>query len=305
MSNGPRVSLEGRATCVAMGISMEQPLARRRFLGRAAALCLGAIVPAMGRPRWPRRVAAAVTLRIALLNTGPTARSRHQGVLLGVEEARHAAELFGGSVALEVIDHADAAATSAAATSAAAIIGDDDEGHCRSILAAHRPHAPLLMNVACASDVLRGAACSRRAFHVAPSDAMLRDARTSARGATDVVVWNSSLTRFGADTLNQRFRRRFGDPMTPTAWTAWFAVKVLWESALRMKSADPDKIADYLTRDTTRFDGHKGQPLSFRISDHQLRQPVYAHTAAGWVEAPPTSSAAGESASPTACRMPS
>jgi len=277
---------------------MEQPLARRRFLGRAAALCLGAIVPAVGRRRWPERVAAAVTLRIALLDTGPTARSRHQGALLGVEEARHAAELFGGSVALELIGRADAAAMSAAA----AIIGDDDDRHCRSILAAHWPHAPLLMNVACASDVLRGAACSRRAFHVAPSDEMVRDARASVRGATDVVVWDSSLTRFGSDTLNQRFRRRFDVPMAPTAWTAWFAVKVLWESALRMKSADPGKIADYLTRDTTRFDGHKGQPLSFRISDHQLRQPLYARTAAGVVEAA-SMSAADEPASGGLCRV--
>jgi hypothetical protein len=279
---------------------MEQPLGRRRFLGRAATLCLGAIVPSVSRRRWPVRAVPDVALRIALLNGGPTARARHQGVLLGVEEARHAAELFGGTVTLDLIERADAAATAGVA----AVIGDEDEAHCRHILAPRRTPAPLLMNVACTSDTLRGAACSPRAFHVAASDAMLGVARAAVRGASTAAVWDSSLTRFGADTLNQRFRHRFGVAMTPTAWTAWFAVKVLWESALRMKSADAAHIADYLTRETTRFDGHKGHALNFRVSDHQLRQPLYARTAAGWVEAP-ASSAAGESASPIACRMPS
>jgi hypothetical protein len=277
---------------------MELPLARRRFLGRAAALCVGCIVPAIGRRRRSGRAVPEVTLRVALLNTGPTARARHQGVLLGVEEARHAAELFGGTVSLELIEHASAAA----ASDAAAIIGDEDEAHCRTILASRRQAAPLLMNVACKSDALRGAACSPRAFHIAPSDAILGDARAAVRGASTAVAWDASLTRFGADTLNQRFRRRFGEPMAPAAWTAWFAVKVLWESALRMKSADASHLADYLGRETTRFDGHKGQPLSFRDTDHQLRQPLYARTAAGVVEVA-SPSAANEPPSAGRCRM--
>jgi ABC transporter substrate binding protein (PQQ-dependent alcohol dehydrogenase system) len=117
---------------------------------------------------------------------------------------------------------------------------------------------------------------------------MLQDARSAAPGATAALAWDASLTRFGADTLNERFRRRFGADMTSAAWSAWFAVKVLWESSLRMKSAARAPLADYLTRDTTRFDGHKGQPLSFRPWDHQLRQPLYARTATGFVEVPAT-----------------
>ena len=122
------------------------------------------------------------------------------------------------------------------------------------------------------------------------------------RGASTAVAWDASLTRFGADTLNQRFRRRFGVAMAPTAWTAWFAVKVLWESALRMKSADATQIANYVMRETTRFDGHKGQPLSFRASDHQLRQPLDARTATGLVEVPSLSADNGP-ASAGLCRM--
>ena len=92
--------------------------------------------------------------------------------------------------------------------------------------------------------------------------------------------------RFGADTLNDRFRKRFGESMTSVAWTSWFAVKVLWEASLRMKSADAKQIAEYLTRDTTQFDGHKGRPLSFRPWDHQLRQFLYANVAGRPVDVP-------------------
>jgi ABC transporter substrate binding protein (PQQ-dependent alcohol dehydrogenase system) len=139
------------------------------------------------------------------------------------------------------------------------------------------------MNVGCTSDRLRKERCSAVAFHIIPSDAMARDALALARSSSNAVAqaWDTSLTRFGADTLNQRFLTRFHEPMTSAAWASWFAVKVIWESALRQKSADAQQIADYLVRETTQFDGHKGTPLSFRSWDHQLRQPLYVASGAG------------------------
>jgi ABC transporter substrate binding protein (PQQ-dependent alcohol dehydrogenase system) len=123
-------------------------------------------------------------------------------------------------------------------------------------------------------------------FHIAPSDAMIRDARARAKGATAVTAWDPALFRFGADTLNDRFRKRFEMPMTAPAWGSWFAVKVLWEASLRMKSADPRLLAEFLDRDTTQFDGHKGRPLSFRPWDHQLRQFLYARVGGKLVDVP-------------------
>jgi hypothetical protein len=35
-------------------------------------------------------------------------------------------------------------------------------------------------------------------------------------------------------------------------------------------------LREHLIADDTQFDGHKGAPLSFRASDHQLREPVYS-----------------------------
>jgi ABC transporter substrate binding protein (PQQ-dependent alcohol dehydrogenase system) len=119
---------------------------------------------------------------------------------------------------------------------------------------------------------------------------MGRDA--SASGV--VVAWDPALVRFGADTLNQRFQSRFGRVMDEDAWCAWMAVKVLWESALRVRSAAPDRLVEFLSRDTTQFDGHKGRPLSFRRWDQQLRQPLYVRRGESLVEVPV---AAGEESS--------
>lgn len=114
---------------------------------------------------------------------------------------------------------------------------------------------------------------------------MLADAGA---GAT---AWDPSLQRFGADTLNQRYRARFGRPMTSNAWTAWMAIKILWESSLRTRSSESGAIVRYLARDTTQFDGHKGRPLSFRAWDRQLRQPLYVRTEARLLEVPAESNA--------------
>jgi ABC-type branched-subunit amino acid transport system substrate-binding protein len=246
----PRDSLN----CSPMSLAID----RRSFFTRAVALA------ALGRFHVP-----GPTLRVAVV-TSSANTDRYRGALLGVEEAEHAAKLFGGSAVLERLAKPDDPAKNVAA-----FIGGDTLDSARTLAdRAAREHA-LFINLDCSSDELRGARCSATMFHVAPSDAMLRDARARVRGAAPIIAWDSTLVRFGADTLNDRFRARFGAPMTPSAWTAWFAVKVLWESSLRMKSADPRQLLDYLTRDTTQFDGHKGRPLSFRSWDHQLRQFVY------------------------------
>jgi ABC transporter substrate binding protein (PQQ-dependent alcohol dehydrogenase system) len=89
-----------------------------------------------------------------------------------------------------------------------------------------------------------------------------------------IVLWTSSLEKYGASQLNDRFHARFGYPMDSPAWAGWFAVKIVWESMLRATGAD--RLRDTLASTKTQFDGHKGAPLSFRAWDHQLRQPLYA-----------------------------
>ena len=212
----------------------------------------------------------AVRIGVAAPATMP--RGQRLGLELGLDEARHAAGLFGGTI----VD-VPVATPEQIDDTLSAIVGAEDETATIAWTRRAAARNTIYMNVGCTSDRLRGEQCSRAAFHVAPSDAMARDAVRVAGGPspTRAESWDTALTRFGADTLNQRFLTRFHEPMSPGAWEAWFAVKAIWESALRQKSGEAGRIAEYLAGDTTQFDGHKGTPLSFRSWDHQLRQPLY------------------------------
>ena len=253
-----------------------EPLDRRAFLHDAALLTAALAWP------WKRAPAGGASdLRVGFVpGTGARAAARRNGVTLGVEEAMHAAAMFGGSIKLTTL-----AAPGDNLSALSAVIGEGDE---TSIARAKQARIPY-MNIGNAADALRGAQCGAQLFHVALSDAMLRDALslTNATGAR-VEAWDASLDRFGADTLNQRYSTRFHEAMTSDAWLGWFAVKALWEASLRARSADASALAAYLTRDGSQFDGHKGRPLSFRQWDRQLRQPVYVLNGESIVECPPS-----------------
>ncbi len=240
---------------------------RREFLYRTALFAA-----ALPLSPWRWLSSPAITLRIGFLDAATdAARRQRQGFELGVDEARHAAQLFGG-----VIETRSIAEHAGDIRDVRGVIGGEETTRCIAWSMRATSEGFLFMNVGCTNDDVRGRACSRSAFHVIPSDAMYRDARAMAGNMPgEPTAWSASLSRFGADTLNQRFQRRFHQPITTDAWAAWLAVKILWESALRQRSGDAEALATFLERDSTQFDGHKGQPLSFRPWDHQLRQPVY------------------------------
>jgi ABC transporter substrate binding protein (PQQ-dependent alcohol dehydrogenase system) len=61
-------------------------------------------------------------------------------------------------------------------------------------------------------------------------------------------------------------------------WTAWIGVKAIIEAVLRVRVADFTKIAAHLKSADFRVDGSKGQALTFRPWDNQLRQPIQLAT---------------------------
>jgi ABC transporter substrate binding protein (PQQ-dependent alcohol dehydrogenase system) len=87
------------------------------------------------------------------------------------------------------------------------------------------------------------------------------------------LMWHHSLERYSARELNSRHRRRFGEPLDGASWSAWAALKLVGEAMLR-QGTTPQALVEYLESDPP-FDGHKGRALTFRKSDHQLRQPLY------------------------------
>jgi ABC-type branched-subunit amino acid transport system substrate-binding protein len=88
------------------------------------------------------------------------------------------------------------------------------------------------------------------------------------------VGWHHELERFSARELNGRFRRRWNAPMSETSWGAWAAVKLVGEAVVRAGASDGDALVAFM-ESAPPFDGHKGEALTFRRWDHQLRQPLY------------------------------
>jgi hypothetical protein len=241
-----------------------------------------------------------IRLRIGLIipeNASAPTLAAVRGVRLGASESRQTAALFGGTV-----DLYEAVANGAAGVDAAAsqllsrrkvhvlLAASAEDAATLSQFA--ELHKLAFMNIASRSISLRSA-CRRYTFHVETAEVAYRNAKALARGgaaalstpgtspaADSVVLWSSSLERFGASQLNARYRTMFNGAMDGAAWAGWLAVKTVSEAALRARSADPTRIVAYLEAPSTQFDGHKGWPLNFRRSDHQLRQPLYIVVAA-------------------------
>ncbi len=94
------------------------------------------------------------------------------------------------------------------------------------------------------------------------------------------VAWHWTWHRNGAPQVQHRFEE-LAPPrrMNSEAWAAWVAVKAVTQAVLRAPSARFGDLSDYLLGDALRLDGSKGNPMSFRAWDHQLRQPILLATA--------------------------
>ena len=88
------------------------------------------------------------------------------------------------------------------------------------------------------------------------------------------VGWHYELERFSARELNGRFRRRWNAPLSETSWAAWAALKLVGEAVVRAGAGDGAALVAFM-ESAPPFDGHKGEALTFRKWDHQLRQPLY------------------------------
>ena len=87
-------------------------------------------------------------------------------------------------------------------------------------------------------------------------------------------AWHPTHEAWGALQLQKRFRERAGRLMTELDYGAWLAVRAIGEAATRTHSVDFATLRDYLVSEQFTLAGFKGVPLSFRVWDRQLRQPV-------------------------------
>ncbi len=99
--------------------------------------------------------------------------------------------------------------------------------------------------------------------------------------------WHRTHERWGAAQLQSRFLKANGRRMTPLDYGVWAPIRTIGEAATRTRSTDFDKMAAYIKGPDFELAGFKGQKLTFRTWNGQLRQPVLLATATSLVSVSP------------------
>lgn len=87
-------------------------------------------------------------------------------------------------------------------------------------------------------------------------------------------AWSPFYERHGAPQLTRRYLRRTGRPMGSYAWATWVAARTAAEIASTFNKATIRQQLQALRQGAVAVDGYKGQRLTFRAWDGQLRQPL-------------------------------
>jgi ABC transporter substrate binding protein (PQQ-dependent alcohol dehydrogenase system) len=101
------------------------------------------------------------------------------------------------------------------------------------------------------------------------------DARPVAGSAGLVPTsWDASNSLWGAIQMQSRFTAQFKRQMSALDMQAWTAVRMIGEAASRQNSADAKVLFDFLKGPQLALGAFKGQKLTLRDWDLQLRQPI-------------------------------
>jgi len=86
--------------------------------------------------------------------------------------------------------------------------------------------------------------------------------------------WDGSHEQWGAAQLQDRFMKKFSRRMTARDMQAWTAVRMIGESVARTRSTDPTTLLNFMRGPDFALAAFKGQPLTLRDWNLQLRQPI-------------------------------
>jgi len=86
--------------------------------------------------------------------------------------------------------------------------------------------------------------------------------------------WDAAHDQWGANQLQNRFMQLFSRRMTALDMQAWSAARMIGEAAARVASSDPQMIFTYLKGPEFALAAFKGQKLTLRDWNLQLRQPI-------------------------------
>jgi ABC transporter substrate binding protein (PQQ-dependent alcohol dehydrogenase system) len=101
------------------------------------------------------------------------------------------------------------------------------------------------------------------------------DARPVAGSAGLVpTTWNAAFDQWGAVQLQNRFTKAFARPMTAHDMQVWTSVRMIGEAGVRSGASDPGKMLAYMKSPEFSVAAFKGQKLTLRDWNLQLRQPI-------------------------------
>jgi ABC transporter substrate binding protein (PQQ-dependent alcohol dehydrogenase system) len=86
--------------------------------------------------------------------------------------------------------------------------------------------------------------------------------------------WSRVHEQWGGTQVQRRFDKFAGRPMTDRDYNNWLAVRTIGEAVTRSQNAEPKALHDYVVSDAFEVAAFKGQGLTFRRWDQQMRQPV-------------------------------
>lgn len=88
------------------------------------------------------------------------------------------------------------------------------------------------------------------------------------------MTWHAAHESWGATQIQRRFEALAGRSMREEDYQAWLALRVVGEAVTRTNSAEPEEIRRYALGPDFELAAFKGQPLTFRDWNGQLRQPI-------------------------------
>jgi ABC transporter substrate binding protein (PQQ-dependent alcohol dehydrogenase system) len=87
-------------------------------------------------------------------------------------------------------------------------------------------------------------------------------------------AWHRSHEQWGGTQMQGRFEDDHGRWMNEKDYAAWLSLRTIGEAVTRTNSADPAILRDYFRSDDFEIAAFKGEGLTFRSWNQQMRQPV-------------------------------
>ncbi len=87
-------------------------------------------------------------------------------------------------------------------------------------------------------------------------------------------TWDAAHDQWGAVQMQDRFIKKFSRRMSALDMQAWEAARMIGEGAARLHTADPKTLLDFLKGPDFALAAFKGQRLTLRDWNLQLRQPI-------------------------------